>query len=486
MVKSTKALKRIIILLVLLIIVGGVVWLVKRAVSGATDMAMMRSDTCGIAKRQDLISYSSMLGKISSSDKLIVTADPTLKVSELNVKVGDSVKKGDILCKFDSSKLQEEYDRMALNNNKAQGASEYSHNKIVRNLDKARQEKNDLISRAQSAIDNAVKKRDNAYNEYNKKLTEYNALVSESDSAFSEWADALAASEENDAAKELYESVQTKIETAESALALMKEGLAAYDEAVSSAREAYDQAVKSGDELIQAAQEAIEAEKYSISDDSYDKELEELAERIEKCTVKAERDGVVTELNISEGSVPESSNIMTIENTSKLIVSGKVSEADILKISEGMETEIKTSATEERIIKGSVKRIERIISSGSNMVDMGGYTVEISIDEENSGLLIGMSANVKIILDKRENVLSVPYSALSGGENDGYFVLVASPESSGKYKISKHGVEKGFEGNYYTEITSSDINDGDIVLTDPYCVTEGDIIPLSVPEDKSR
>ena len=481
MEKTGKKIKRIIILIILLLIVGAAVWFIRKAIVGATEMAVLRSDTCGYAKRQDLTNYASMSGKISSSDKLIITADPALKVSKLNVKVGDSVKKGDVLCEFDSSKLQEEYDRMSLNNDKAQGASQYSHNKIVRNLDKAKQQKNELISQAQSAIDSAVKKRDNAYNEYNKKVEEYNELLGKVDEAYNE----LSASSIEDyiTTKAAYDKLQAQLNAAESALSLMHESLSSYDDAVSSANEAYSQAVKSGDEIVQAAQEAIDAEQYSITDDSYDKQLEELKERIDRCIIKAERDGVVTELNISEGSVPDSSNIMTIENTSQLIVAGRVGEADILKISEGMEAEIKTSATEERIIKGSVKRIERIISSGSNKVDMGGYTVEISIDEEDSGLLIGMSANVKIILDKRTDVLSVPYDAIAGGENEGYYVYVASPAENGNYRLSKHDVTVGFEGVFYTEIISSDIKEGDIVLTDPHGVSEGEVIPLSVPEE---
>ena len=291
-------------------------------------------------------------------------------------------------------------------------------------------------------------------------------------------------SEESAQLEKVYKALETKLEAAEALLESVKNALPEYDEAVKSANEAYSQAVKSGDELVQSAQDAIDAEKYSISDNSAEKQLAELAERIEKCVIKAEKDGVVTELNISEGSVPMSANIMTIENTSELVVAGKVSESDILKLSEGMEAEIKTSATEDMVIKGTVKRIERIVSSNSAETKMmGGYTVEVSIDDNESGLLIGMSANVKIILDKRVNVLSVPYNAVSGGENEGYFVFTATPTAEGDYLISKRSVSKGFEGDFYTEITSGSLKEGDIVVTDPRGITDGDIIPLKVLED---
>ena len=481
MEKRGKKIKRIIILLIVLLIIGGIVFFVRNAIRGAASKMTYRSDTCGIAKCQDLVNYSNMSGSISSSDKLMVTADPTLKVKKLNVKVGDSVKAGDILCEFDSTKLKEEYDAMVKNNEKAAGAEQHSHDLTVRQLNKAKEQRSELISKAQKAINTAVEKRDRAYDEYNRKVAEYNELSAAVNEAYMAWANAG----EDEAAQleKAYKALDTKLSSADTLLESMKEALPEYDEAINSANEAYNQAVRSGDELVQSAQDAIDAEKYSISDNSADKQLAELAERIEKCVVRAEKSGVVTELNISEGSVPESVNIMTVENTDELVVSGKVSESDILKLSEGMEAEIKTSATDDKIIKGTVKRIERIISSNSAEARMGGYTVEVSIDDKESGLLIGMSAKVKIILDKRENVLSVPYDSISGGENEGYFVYVATPAEDGKYVLSKRSVSLGFEGDYYTEITSGSLKEGDIVVTDPYGVMDGDVIELKVPEE---
>ena len=106
MSKGKKIVKRIVILLVILFIIGGIVLFVRSAIRGATQSIVTRSDTCGFVKRQDLTSYASFSGQISSSDKLMVTADPTLKVSKLNVKVGDSVKAGDISLRSLSSNLR--------------------------------------------------------------------------------------------------------------------------------------------------------------------------------------------------------------------------------------------------------------------------------------------------------------------------------------------------------------------------------------------
>lgn len=481
--KSKKIIKRIVILLIILLIIGGIVLFVRSAIRGATQSVVTRSDTCGFVKRQDLTSYSSFSGQISSSDKLMVTADPTLKVSKLNVKVGDSVKAGDILCEFDSKKLKDQYDKLVKNSEKAQGASQHSHDLIVRNYNKAQTERDSIIAKAKSAYDTAVSKRAAAYDEYNRMIDAYNDLYSRQIDAYNAWANTADDAHDKDKKKMELDALEKEFKEAEKELAAFQESLPGFDQAVDAANESYNSAVEQGEELVQSAQDALDNEKYTVTDDYEDSQLEELRERIEKCTVIAERDGVVTELNISEGSVPESGNIMTIENTSELIVSGKVSEADILKVNEGMEAEIKTSATEDRIIKGRIKRIEKIISSGKAKYETGGYTVEVSVEDKDSGLLIGMSASVKIILDKREDVLSVPYDAIRGGENEGYFIYVATPQENDMYSISKRKVSKGFEGDFYTEIISGYVNEGDIVLTDPVGVADGDLIPLSVPEE---
>ena len=229
---------------------------------------------------------------------------------------------------------------------------------------------------------------------------------------------------------------------------------------------------------MQSAQDAIDASQFSTDADSYD-ELKKLREQIDACTVTATADGVVTQVGVVEGSMPISGNLFTIENTDDLIIRGKVSEADILSINEGMACEIKTSATGTDIIKGSVQRIERIISSQESAI--AGYTVEISIDDADSKLLIGMTANVKIILDHADQVLCVPYEAVRGGENEGRFVLAAEKGSSdGTVKVVKKQIEIGFEGDYYTEIKSGELKEGDIVFTGSYGTeipAEGSVIP---------
>ena len=121
-------------------------------------------------------------------------------------------------------------------------------------------------------------------------------------------------------------------------------------------------------------------------------------------------------------------------------------------------------------------RVVNISSQGVNPntgeTQNNGYTAEIAIDPSDSQLLIGMTAKVKIILDERSDVLAVPYDAIIEDKDGNTSVLIAEGEGN-PYTVKKVSVEKGLETNFLTEITSSDIKDGDLIITDPKYLVDG-------------
>ena len=499
--KKKKWLKPVIIIAVLAVVIA----VASKACASSMNSAvqMMSVATCDRVSTQDLINYVSVSGTVSSSNTINITGNIDQKVKSLNVKVGDNVKKGDILCEFDSSALQEEYDNLAQTAEKSQGAEDYSHNINIRNLNKAKSDRNDSLNKAQQAIDSALNKRDKAYSDYNSKVEEFNRLNVEAGELYAqimkdsqqnisqnyddeESMSTYGALQQTDDRMTRYQELKAKAETIDASLDAMKEQLSVYDDAVDSAYDAYKEVEKSADNMVQSAQDTIDAEKFSSSDNSTQSQLKKLQERIDECTVKAPEDGVITQLNVTVGSIPTNANIIVLENTDELVIKGKVNENDILRVEEGLPVEIKTGATQDKIINGKVKRIEKIVSSNNSLMTenaTGGYTVEISIDDKDSPLLIGMNASAKIILARQDEALSVPYDA--GGENDGYFVFVAIPAENNMYRIEKKSIEKGFEGDYYTEIKSGDLKENDIVITNPSGINEGDVIPLEVSEVQS-
>ena len=457
-----KKISCIVILVIVLALIGFVIWAGMNAMK--TMQLVTKQQPYGEAEIKDLSSYVNVSGTVSSSSTVNVTAEVLQKVVSLNVKVGDAVKKGDVICQLDSTELQEKYDKLTVSEGKAKDAENYKSNILRRNLDEARTNRINALNKAQQAINDAETARDDAYNKQKDAVDRYNQLVAQMNSADAETQEQL--KPQADALEEMIEKLDAQ--------------LPVFDDAVTTAQNAYQTASDQADMAVQAAQDAIDAEQYTITDDSTSEQLKLLREQIDACTVTATEDGVVTQLNVTEGSVPLNNNIAVIENTDSLVIRGKVNEADILRIEEGMECEIKTSATDEEVIPGKVSRIERIISSNDESA-AGGYTVEISIGKSKSKLLIGMSANVKIVRSKKEHVLSVPYDAIMGGENEGYSVFVGEPTgTAGTVQVVKKPVKIGFEGDFFTEITEGDIKEGDLILIQNFnssVLEEGQIIP---------
>lgn len=444
--------KKISCLIIVLVVIALLAVLIKAGLSAMSSMNLTNeSYPYGEAAVKDLSTYVNISGNVASSSTVNVTSDVLEKVAQLNVKVGDSVKKGDVVCVLDSSDLQEKYDKLTASADKAQDAADYKDTILRRNLEEARAARTNAVNQAQKTVDDAENARTLAYEQQKKLVEQYNALVAQI----------------NTAEAEEQEALQQQLDTLNDAIDKLNEKLPELDTAVEAAHKGVQSARELADQAVQSAQDAIDAAKYTLTDDSADEQLKALKQQIDGCTVTAPEDGVITQLNITEGSIPLNKNLMVIENTDSLVIRGKVSEADVLRVEEGMECEIKTSATEDEIISGKVSRIERIISSNENAAAGGGYTVEVAI-EQNSKLLIGMSASCKIVLSKQENSLGVPYDAVYGGEQDGYYVFVGvNGDTPGTVKAVRKDVKIGFEGDYYTEITEGDVKEGDLILMQP-------------------
>ena len=141
-----------------------------------------------------------------------------------------------------------------------------------------------------------------------------------------------------------------------------------------------------------------------------------------------------------------------------------VSEADIGKIKEGQEVDYTLDGYPDEVFKGKVTQVRISPTTVSNVVT---YTVVVGVDNEDLKLKPGMTANVSIITQKEENVLCVPTIALKFTpvtkgeikryENQGVWIMK-------KGRPTRFDVQTGASDDTYTEIKSSEIQEGDKVL----------------------
>ena len=176
------------------------------------------------------------------------------------------------------------------------------------------------------------------------------------------------------------------------------------------------------------------------------------------------------------------------EDVTKMQVDTNVSEADIGGIAEGKAASFTVDAYPGEQFHGRVRQVRNAPINIQNVVT---YDVVVEFDNPAFRLKPGMTANVSIVVAKKENILKVPNSALrftppktvrdeqaSGrpakGEGDGRMSGGAAPEPGPRrLAIWKQGadealervpVEMGISDGAYAEIGSASINEGDQVI----------------------
>ncbi|MBK5251886.1 MAG: HlyD family efflux transporter periplasmic adaptor subunit [Peptostreptococcaceae bacterium] len=149
-------------------------------------------------------------------------------------------------------------------------------------------------------------------------------------------------------------------------------------------------------------------------------ELDELADKVEGLSVKAESDGILAGQDVSVGDtvgVNTNNNGTSSNNTGvlgKIISFDKrmviaVDELDINDVSIGQSAEVTVDAAPGEIFKGEVIKISEL-----GNVQSGVATYDVTISVPYSKLVKeGMSADAEILLDSAENVLLLPIEAVT-------------------------------------------------------------------------
>ena len=502
----------VIILVILALIVGSVVSC-TRALSESLEALSDGFTELSTVEKRDISDTISVSGTVESENVVKITSTlAAAKVKTLYVEVGSEVKEGDVLLEFDSTQLQQQYDAMQKTIDNAQGMSDHNHAINERNLENAKTEKTSTLQQAQRSIDEANNAKNSANQKINNLRTQLDSLKKTRDDYKAQMdapapeepqLDETATPEEIDAARAAYEeavrayqdtqtalltqyqAAAAEVQSVEAQLSALEEQLSSYDSAIQSAKDADAAAERSADSMIQSYQDVLDAEQFS-ADSSAEDELASLADQIAECVVRAPKSGIVTSLNVTEGSLPTADALMTIEDKDALRITVQISESDILKIEEGMPAVVRTTATGDKEFQAEVTRVVNIYHADNpaslyGQSGSGGYSAEITINDPDSELLIGMNAKVQIILFERKDVLSVPYESIVEEDGESYVLLAETDPQTGATTAKKAKVEPGMKGSYYVEITSGEVKEGDQIVMDGASYQDGDVL-LVMPD----
>lgn len=155
--------------------------------------------------------------------------------------------------------------------------------------------------------------------------------------------------------------------------------------------------------------------------------------------------GVIILRNVVVGQTIEGSTIL-FAMSDQLIVKAQVDEADIGRVKVGLPAAITLDAYPDSPING---RVSQILYEGKNVSNVITYGVKIVPETVPPFFRSQMTANVSLILERRENTIVVPSQAISDGA-EGKQVMVPGPDG----KPLPRAVEVGIVAGEKSEITS--------------------------------
>lgn len=212
-----------------------------------------------------------------------------------------------------------------------------------------------------------------------------------------------------------------KIKDAEKSLASLKTDLTDKHENYKTLamNNATEEELASAKKAIEKAESDIAEQQESIAD------LEE--DMLPQGPLTAPMDGTITAVNITDGEQAQNgSELFTMTDYENLSVTVQVDELDIPNIKLDQSATITLDALEDQEFEGKVIEIAKEGTS-SNGVSLFDVTVGLN---ESEGVLVGMSAEVAITIEEKNDVLTVPIEAVSE-INGKYYVNVPVTEGDG-------------------------------------------------------
>ena len=231
---------------------------------------------------------------------------------------------------------------------------------------------------------------------------------------------------------------------------------------------------KTSQASVDQAQASVSQSQASIAQSQVS--LESAQKSLNDTKVVAEIGGVIGSMNISEGStVNTGSAAMTIVSMDKIKVAFNVSEDAINRVSVGSKAYVTISSVSDDPIEVSVSNVSPSADSQTKL-----YTVEAYIDNPTGEIKPGMFASVKLVLDKKDNTISVPLNTVIEKNGEKYVYVVDSENIA-----HKKNVETGLKNDEYIEITSG-VDMGDVVVIKGQdFLSDGSLVNIVDPNAKT-
>ena len=458
----------------------------------------------GMDSIQNNVEYT---GEIKANEETIISPKINAKITKINVEQGDYVEAGQVLAELDATDVQNAYNSalagyksaLAGYNSVTTAATRQSSTSAKNALTNAQLGYNDaliaynreleLYNNGQNAmVVNAQQAYDNALDAYNREKQLY-----DNDTALVAAKNALDAAKENEQrttqlysigavsqaeydnavrntanAQSNYDTMNSQKQTAlnamEAQLVNAREGLntakvnasAALDaaksrltsseKALEQARENVNLTATSNEANVASSQAALESAKTALNTAS---------NNLANTKILALTSGVIASSNAKLGAMAAAGNpLFTVKNTKSLVAEISVTESVIPYIALGTRAKMSISAAELEGVDGVVTLVNPTKNEQTGM-----YTVQISLDNSQNLVNVGMFANVSLTLQDIVGTITVPNEAVLLEDEENFVYVVNADQKTAQ----KRKVVIGLETDEKVEIASG-VNAGEKVV----------------------
>ena len=498
MIKISKT--WIIIIVIILIIVG--YYVVK---------AVFKNPIEGFIT--ETVAKGSVLQEVSETGSVRATEDISLgfksigRVAKVNVSVGDDVKRGDILAELDTGQISAQLQsaKAALN------SANIKYDKLINGLTP------EDIKTYQNAVTSAKQDLQGTYEDsfntlndaYNKIYNAYNAVVSIQNSYFStldqqgikvsdsrndinsnmqavkSYLDIANSGKKNDDIDFLIPHMLTALDNVYNDLKIIREQFeeGVYFSRVSSADKtsidtqkanintssssvttlqnditSYEIALQKAEdsltlETASARSEDTDIYKASISQAQAD--VDALQSQLNDNYLISPINGKITDVNVKRGQVISSSqSAINLLSAEPFQIKVNIYEQDIVNVKVGDSVKIDLVALPKQTLDGKVLSINPAETIVDNVVY---YEVTIEFSNQPEGIKSGMTADIIIETNKKDNVLRVPKNVVV------QITGIETVQVVKGGKIEDRVITTGLEGNDYVEVLSG-LNGGEEII----------------------
>jgi RND family efflux transporter MFP subunit len=386
-----------------LVIIVGVVLVIAAVIAllGWQNRTASASTTSRLqtatVQRGTLVATVNAAGNVAAPAQAALSFQTSGRVSQVNVQMGDAVKQGQVLMELDSTDQQ-----LALKTAQTNLASAQA------NFDAAKisnAQNGNQLTVARAALDKAQVALDQAQ-------AAYNAVAWRPDIGATSQAAAL----------------QTASLDYQSALATYQSTAAGIN----------DTALRTAAAQLDSAQVAVDQAQANLG----------------KTKIVAPYDAVVSVVNYTMGDTTGSSAAVSIVNLSNLQISVTVAEVDLPKIKVGETAQVTYDALPGKTYNARVLQIGPVGTVTQGVVN---YPVTIALTDADRAVKPGMTANLAVVVDQRENVLMVPTRAVRTQGNQKVVTVL------NKDQTIPSPVTTGLSNDQFVEITNG-LQEGDVVV----------------------